>query len=48
MDSSLHSLNIRLADNPGGNEISVTLTGATSADLRLRIDTLMDAFAARP
>ncbi|MFC9845026.1 hypothetical protein ACFWFF_34115 [Streptomyces sp. NPDC060223] len=29
----------------GGNEVSVVITGATSADLRLRIDTLMDAFA---
>ncbi|WP_327428592.1 hypothetical protein [Streptomyces sp. NBC_01236] len=48
LDSSLHSLNVRLANSPGGNEVSVALTGATSADLRLRIDTLMDAFAARP
>ncbi|WP_330304467.1 MULTISPECIES: hypothetical protein [unclassified Streptomyces] len=48
LDSSLHSLNVRLANTRGGNEVSVALTGATSADLRLRIDTLMDAFAARP
>lgn len=48
LDSSLHSLNVRLANTLGGNEVSVALTGATSADLRLRIDTLMDAFAARP
>ncbi|MFF4346624.1 hypothetical protein [Streptomyces sp. NPDC001530] len=40
-----HSLHVRLANALGGNEVSVAITGATSADLRLRIDTLMDAFA---
>jgi hypothetical protein len=39
-----HSLDLRLANALGGNEISVVITGATSAALRLRIDTLMDAF----
>jgi hypothetical protein len=46
LNGPLHSVNVRMARSTGGDEVSVVVAGAVSAELRLRIDTLMAAFSA--
>ncbi|MET7715581.1 hypothetical protein [Streptomyces sp. NPDC005407] len=46
LEGPLHSLDVRVAKAAGSDRLSVVLSGAWSAELRLRIDTLMAAFAA--
>ncbi|BBC36478.1 hypothetical protein SGFS_077720 [Streptomyces graminofaciens] len=40
-----HVIDVHLAREAGEDEVSVTVTGADSGDLRIRIDTLIDVFA---
>jgi hypothetical protein len=39
------SLKVTLAQSVGGQEVSVSVTGAETPELRLRTDTLLSAFA---
>ncbi|MEU5024433.1 hypothetical protein [Streptomyces milbemycinicus] len=39
------SVEVRLANAVGSDELSVVINGAESAELRLRIDTLISAFS---
>ncbi|MGW1066212.1 hypothetical protein ACWD4F_17050 [Streptomyces aureus] len=43
---SVHEIEIRLARSVGGDEVSVTVSGVVTAELELRADTLLSAFAA--
>lgn len=46
LQGPFHTLHVCLARAIGGDAVSVVVTGADSADLRLRVDTLLDVFAA--
>ncbi|MEU0086772.1 hypothetical protein [Streptomyces sp. NPDC006274] len=46
LEGLIHTVNVRLAQVNGEDELSIVVAGAVSAELRLRIDTLMDAFSA--
>ncbi|MFJ3310955.1 hypothetical protein ACIPSA_50120 [Streptomyces sp. NPDC086549] len=43
-----HQVDVHLAKAVGGYEVSVRVAGISDPELRLRADTLMAAFAARP
>lgn len=43
---SVHEIEIRLARSVGGDEVSVKVSGVVTAELELRADTLLSAFAA--
>ncbi|MFE8014026.1 hypothetical protein ACFU3O_14945 [Streptomyces antibioticus] len=42
----MHEIQVRLARSNGGDEVSVTVSGVRTAELELRADALLSAFAA--
>jgi hypothetical protein len=46
LEGLVHTANVRMAQAIGEDKLSIVVAGAVSAELRLRIDTLMDAFSA--